>query len=132
VNIAAVTDELAEALGAISGLRVSPYWAGAVSTPAAIVGPPESDFDASLGRGADRWTIHITVVVDKIDGRIGRALLSPYCAGSGAGSVKAAVEAFEPTAYDSARVTRFVVGGVDIGGTEYLGATFDVDVIGRN
>jgi hypothetical protein len=55
--------------------------------------------------------------------------LTRYVAGSG-DSVKAAVEGYAATAYQSARVERVEFGAATVAGIEHLSATFSVDVIG--
>lgn len=130
MDVGDVMDELGVALSAVTGLRVYPYWAGDVQPPAAIVGLPEIDFDGSLGRGADEYTLKVTVVVAPTEPRSARNRIGKYAAGSGADSVKAALEVAGSVAYDSARVTGVVFDGITVGGTEYLGATFTVDIIG--
>lgn len=131
MNIADVMDDLGAALSDIQDLRVSPYWADRISPPSAIVSWPDPlTYDESYGRGADRMEIPINVAVGKVDARSSRDALAAYADGSGQFSVKAAIEAHEATAYNSARVTRCEFGVVSIAGIEYLSATFFVDIIG--
>lgn len=132
MNLAAVMDDLGAALGSISGLRVFPYWADRVSAPAAIVGWPDPlTYDAAMTRGGDRVELPVMVLVGKVDARSARDTLAAYADGAGAGSVKAAIESFTPTAYDSARVTRCEFGVMSVAGTEFLAATFFIDLIGQ-
>jgi hypothetical protein len=53
-----------------------------------------------------------------------------YCAGSGASSIKAVLEAGTYTAFDTVRVARVEFDVLTIGGTDYLAALFDLDIIG--
>lgn len=131
MNLADAMDELGDALATISGLRVFPYWADRVQPPAAVVGWPDPlTYDATFGRGSDEVTLPITVLVGKVDARSARDQLAAYADGSGASSVKAVIEAHEATSYDSARVTRAEFGVMPVAGTEYLAATFYVDLTG--
>jgi hypothetical protein len=131
MDLADVMDDLGAALETIDGLRVFPYWADKITPPAAIVGFPESlDFDETMGRGLDRMDIPVIVLVARRDGRSTRGRLTRYVAGSGDESVKAAVEGYAATAYQSARVERVEFGAATVAGIEHLSATFSVDVIG--
>jgi hypothetical protein len=122
-------DELGVALSSITGLRVLPYWPENISPPTAIVGLPDScEFDKGFSRGSDRATFPVTVVVGRVDVRTARNNLSDYASGSGSSSVKAAVEDHAPIAYHSARVTKVEFGAIQIGGVEYVAATFDIDI----
>lgn len=131
MDIGDVMDDIGSGLDTITGLRVFPYGVDTVTPPAAVVWLPEIDYDASMGRGVDRLTLEVFVVVDRAQPRAARDLVGQYGAGSGPASVKEAIESFDATAYDSARVERVIFGGVDIGATSYLGATFTVDIIGN-
>lgn len=131
MDVGAVMDDLGAALGSIDGLRVHPYWADRVTPPSAVVGFPDPlTFDATMGRGADRQTFPVHVCVGKVDARTSRDRVAKYADGSGPASVKAAVEGFEATAWDVARVASVDFGAVTIGGTDYLSATFQIEIIG--
>lgn len=126
-----MSTDLGAALGAIDGLRVFDYWADRVTPPAAVVEWPEAiTYDATMGRGGDRLTLPVLVMVGKADMRNAWQQLAAYAAGSGASSVKAAIERHPPIAYDSARVTRVEFGVTVVASVDYLAATFTVDLIG--
>lgn len=132
MNLADVMDEIAVALGTISGLRVTAYTAQRINPPAAWVEWPDGlDYDAAMGRGSDRMTLPVRVAVGAVDSRSARDQLAAYVDGSGASSVKAAVEAHSTAAYDSARVTSVEFGVIPVAGVEYLAASFSVDIIGK-
>lgn len=132
MDVGAVMDELGTALGTIDGLRVYPYWADKISSPAAVVAFPEAiEFDSTYNRGADTTTLDVLVLVARRDGRTTRDRLGKYAAGDGDDSVKAAIEGHTATAYDSARVQRADFGVSSVAGTEYLAATFTVEIIGQ-
>lgn len=131
MDLAAVMDDLGAALGAIEGLRVTPYWADRISPPAAVVAWPDPlTYDTTMGRGSDRAEVPVVVLVGKVDTRSSRDAMAAYLAGSGPSSVKAAVEAYQASAYDSARVMRAEVGVVTVAAVEYLAGTFYIDIIG--
>jgi hypothetical protein len=83
-----------------------------------------------MARGPDQVELPVMVMVGKVDARSSRDAVAAYANGSGSGSVKAAIESHTPTAYDSARVTRCEFGVISVAGTEYLAATFYLDIIG--
>ena len=108
-----------------------PYSADRIVPPAAIVGWPDPiTYDATMARGADTLTVPLFVVVGKLDARTSRDRLAKYLDGTGADSVKAAVESGTYTAIDSVRVQTAHVDGISVAGVEYLGAIFQLDLIG--
>lgn len=134
MNLADVMDDLGTALETITDLRVFPYWADRVTPPAAVVTWPDPlTFDQTMGRGSDRMTVPVIVMVGKVDARTTRDVAGAYADGSGSSSVKAAIEAFDDTAtaYDTARVERAEFGVIPINGVELLSITFFVDVFGQ-
>jgi hypothetical protein len=127
-----VMDELAASLDTIAGLRVFAYPPAKVTPPAAIVTyPDELIFDATYGRGMDRITLPIIVVVGKASDRAARDVLTAYCAGAGASSVKAVIEGGTYTAFHTVRVTRAEFDVVRIAGADYIAGMFDLDVAGQ-
>ncbi|MGH3735836.1 MAG: hypothetical protein ACRDT6_09485 [Micromonosporaceae bacterium] len=125
-------DAVAARLDTIAGLRVFAYPPPAVTPPAAIVSyPDELNFDETYGRGMDRLTLPVVVVVGKASDRSSRNLIAAYADGSGASSVKAVVESGTYTAFDTVRVMRAEFDIVRIAGTDYLAALFDLDIAGQ-
>lgn len=132
VNIADVMDELGVSLDTVDGLRVFPYSAGRVTPPAAMVlWPDPLDYDSTFARGMDRMTIPVVVLVGMLDARTSRDTLGKYLDGSGSHSIKAAVEAGTYAACDTVRVMSAEVQAYTVAATTYLGAEFQVDVIGQ-
>lgn len=132
MNLSAVMDAIGNALDLVPNLRVFPYFADSVTPPAATVGfPDEYLFDETFGRGSDRATIPVNVVVGKADARSARDQLAQYANGSGPTSVKQAVEQYATTAWDSVRVKSIEFGVVSIASVSYLAATFNIEIIGR-
>jgi len=131
VNLTDVMDELAEAVDTISGLRVTGYYPGAISPPAGWVDLPQSyTFDETMGRGLDSMVLEVWVAVGMVDHRTARNAITPYLAGSGASSVKAAIESYTPTAFHVARVASVQFNVISVGGQDYLAATFSVNITG--
>lgn len=131
MNLADVMDELGAALDTIDGLRVTAWPADRIQVPAAIVGYPISGtFDVTMGRGVDQLEIPVAVVVSRVSARAARDALAPYCDGSGASSVKAALQGATYTAASSVRVRGVEFDPFDYNAVQYLAATFAVDVYG--
>jgi hypothetical protein len=131
VNLDDVMDEVAQRLRAIPELRVHAYPADSVTPPAAVVSFPERyDFDQTYGRGSDRMTLPVVVVVARVPDRAARDQLARYCSGVGPSSVKAALETGECLAFDSVRVQAIEFDVVRIADNDYLAASFAVDIFG--
>jgi hypothetical protein len=127
MNLNTAMDALGTALGGITGLNVYDFHAESVADPAAIVGlPDELVYDHTHGRGTDRATFPVHVLVCKADDRSARDLLAAYCGGTGgvAVSVKAALDALA-----GVRVVKADFSVMTMASVEYLAATFDVDYV---
>lgn len=131
MNLADIMDAIATQLDTITGLRVTAYPPDQVQPPAGIVTYPDSyTFDGTYGRGMDRITIPVVVVVGRVYDRATRDLIASYCDGSGTSSVKAVIEAGTYTAFDTVRVESVEFDVVTIAGTDYMAATFNLDIAG--
>lgn len=130
--LSAVMDELAAELDTIGGLRVFAYPTDSVPAPAAVVGYPEKiNFDETMGRGVDKATFPVFLLVGRVTDRSAKALLGAYCDGSGTKSVKAVLNAGAPwVAMASVRVASIEFTVVTVAGIDYLTAVFTVDVYG--
>lgn len=134
LDLGAAMDAIGTALDTIDGLRVADYAAQSVNPPQAIVTLPEQpvEYDVVMGRGADRAVIPVTVLVGAVSDRVSRSNIAQYISGTGAKSVKTAVEANGSNLGGAAQTVRVMTARVDIvtiGAVEYLGASFDVEVI---
>lgn len=137
-SIVAIRDGLKTNLQTISGLRVTEYVTGTIVTPAAIITPGDGGrgrqaimFDATMGRGSDDYLFTVIVLVSNTVERTSTDALDAYLAGSGATSIKAAVESDERLGGVAhfARVQGVHdYGLIDYGGQTYLGAEFIVEV----
>jgi hypothetical protein len=135
MDLTDVIDDIRGALDTITGLRVPEWGVQKISPPAALIMPPERiDYDETYGRGKDRYP-DIEVMVMVANPTTWRAFqeLAPYLDGSGAKSVKAAIEAYAYTACDpqSVRVAWAEVDVVAYAGTPYLAAIFHTELIGN-
>lgn len=132
-DVVATMSALATAVDAIAGLRVFEYPPDAISPPAAVVAWPETvEYDVTAGRGSDRLAIPVQVMVGRVSDRASSAAVCAYLAGTGAASVKAAIESDVTlgAVVDTVRVQEAEVVVVTIGGTDYVAAIFTVEVIG--
>ena len=132
LDLNAVMDAIGARLVGVTGLRVYDYAADAASPPAAIVALPEMvEYDVVAGRGADRVVIPVTVLVGRVSDRAARDQLAQYVSGTGASSVKTAIEGGTGdlgAVAHTVRVTEARIDVVTIGAVDYLGASFDVEV----
>lgn len=132
MNLKDVMDEVAGQLDTIGGLRTYAFPPDSLAPPAAVVSYPDDyTFDATYGRGTDRMTLPVVVVVGKPSDRSTVERLGAYADGSGARSVKAVVEAGTHTAFDTVRVMSIEFDVVTIGGQDYMAALFDLDIVGE-
>lgn len=133
MRLGEVMAELAQALGRLPGVTVYPYAAARITPPAAIVNFPESiQYDATMARGADRMTFPILLVSSSITAENALLTIEKFVDGSDLAThgVKTILENTHYTAMDSVRVMSVEFGAIEIAGTSFLGATFQVDVIG--
>ncbi len=132
MNLANVMQAVADRLDTIDGLRCFGFPPHSLSPPAAIVSYPDKiTFDETYGRGMDRLTLPVVVVVGRVSDRSARDQLGAYCDGVGAASVKQVLESGAYTAFDTVRVTGADFDVVSIAGTDYMAALFDLDIVGR-
>lgn len=84
MNFADVMDEIGDRLETVGGLRVYRYPADNVQPPCAeITYPEEYLFDETYGRGSDRMTIPVTLMVGRVSDRSARDRLAALVARSG-------------------------------------------------
>lgn len=87
-----VRDALKTRLQTIAGLRVYEVIPEPVTPPCAIVGQLDFTFDIDNARGLDQANVDIYVIVQRFSERAGQDKLDGYLAGTGATSIKAAIE----------------------------------------
>jgi hypothetical protein len=133
VNLSDVAEEVASMLGSIEGLRAFAYPPGAINPPTAVVlnpNPGDIVYDDTYGRGGDRMTLPLMVLIGQAEDRSAMEGIRPYLDGSGPKSVKQALEAGTPKSFDTIRVQDGGVDGVTWGGVEYVAALFNLDILG--
>jgi hypothetical protein len=132
MNLADVMDEIGDKLDTITGLRIYRFPPDSVNPPAAIVTYPETyTYDETFGRGSDRMTLRVIVLVGRVSDRSSRNQLGDYVDGSGSESVKAVIESGTNTDFDTARVTSVEFDMIQVSGVDHVGATFMVDIFGE-
>lgn len=98
MNIALIVERLVAAAGtAVSTpaltMTTYDYVPDSVETPCVYPESITTDFDQTMGRGTDKITVKLRLLCSRTDDRAGQHMLYGYLAGSGAGSIKAAIEA---------------------------------------
>jgi len=133
MNLGNVMDEIANRLRQAPTLAGRTYAqpVGSIVAPAAIVDfPADGTFDESYGRGLDRMTGTVAVLVGRPTERQTRDQLTKYIDGSGAESVKALLDADGYTACDNVRVTGWITEVWTVAAVPYLTAVFSLDIYG--
>lgn len=130
-SVTAIRNGLKTRLETISGVTGYARPGGTLNLPAAVVLPGPIDFDSTMSRGSDDFTFTVMLLLAESVPDLAQEQLDAYLAGSGAQSVKAAIEGGE-TLGGAAHFCR-VTGVVDYGevawsGNLYLGANFTVVV----
>ena len=92
MNPSQVRDGLKTRLQTITGLRVYDLIPEPVTPPCAVVGQLDLTFDIDNARGLDQANVDIYVIVQRFSERAGQDKLDGYLAGTGATSIKAAIE----------------------------------------
>lgn len=131
VNLGDCMDQVANRLSTIAGLRVHAWPVTSVTPPTAVVLFPQNyTYDVTYGRGVDRMTLQVAVMVGRATERTTRDLLAKYLDGSGPSSVKAVLDSGTYGAFDSVRVTGVDVDIMTMNSVDFWGAVFDLDLIG--
>lgn len=132
MNLADVMDELATRLRTIPRLKVHSQSGADLVPPAATVYyPTEYVYDETYGRGMDRMTLHIGIIVGAVVDRSARNTLAEYVNGSGSRSFKQVLESGEYATFDSVRVVAVDFGQEKVQNVAYIGAMFELDVAGQ-
>lgn len=123
---------LATNLATIAGLRTSATIPDQVTPPIAVVMPNQITYDTAFSRGGgDEYEFIVMVIVGRVDERTAQNRLDDYCSGSGASSVKLAIEKDKTLggkAFDCRVTTLRNYNQVTVGDTTYLGGEFVVQV----
>ncbi len=131
VTVGALRAGLAANLATITGLRATAIQPDNPIPPQAIVFPTSITFDRTFKRGLDEYTFTVTLIGTRADARNGESIMDGYCAPTGAGSIKTAIESDRTLggAAQTLHVTELsAYGSTSIGDTLYLTADFTVIV----
>lgn len=133
MNLADVMDEAASVLEGITGLRVSAWPPGTIVPPAGYISYPQAiTFDATYGRGVDRYTgLPLTLLAGKVTDRTARNRVGAWANGGGPASVKALTEAHTWTTCGDFTITGATFDVETVAGVEYLAVILTADVIGN-
>lgn len=124
MDLSAEMDAIGTALATISGLRVFDFPPKSAQPPFAVVDFPELiTYDSTMSRGKDEATVPVMVAVANVSDRNARDQLAAYLAGSGASSVKAALDSS-----GRRRVASATIQQIQLAAGIYVGAVFDVHV----
>jgi hypothetical protein len=132
MNPSTVRDKLKTALQAISGLRAYDLIPDTVVPPAAVVGQLDFTFDIDNARGLDQAQVDVLVIVQRFSERSGQDKLDAYLAGSGASSIKQALEVDRTLGgtVNTLRVTGAEAGTYDSQGVTFLSYRYRLTIWG--
>jgi len=134
VNLSDVYAEIEQRLKTIPKLNVPPIEAETITPDAALLSlPEERDYLGAYGGGLGTYPLELTICISKKAMRAATMKALEYSDPSGPRSVPAALNSTPGNPYSSCdEVTvgscKFVY--IEVGGTEYLGAQFSVQVAG--
>lgn len=127
-----VREGLKANLETIKGMRVYDLIPSVPVAPAAVVGQLDFTFDLNNARGLDQANLDVVVLVQRFTERTGQNDLDKYLAGSGAYSIKAAIESDLTLggACNTLRVTSAEAGNYAAGDIEFLSYRYRLTVWG--
>lgn len=128
-DLKATRAAIGAALRTIPGLRVYDHPPGSIAPPSAVVHFEEVAYDVTMARGVDRATFVIVVAVTDNSDRAANEAIDTYGSGTGEMSVRTAVNGTLGGVVKDAHVTGAKnEGQIMVGGIEYQGASFNVEV----
>jgi hypothetical protein len=131
-SISELRTGLATNLATISGLRTSATVPDSINPPIAVVMPSSINYDTAFARtGGDEFEFIVLVIVGRVDERSAQNRLDAYCSGTGASSIKTAIERDKTLGGKafSLRVTSLRnYNQLTVGDITYLSAEFVVQV----
>ena len=132
-SLSSIRSGIATNLGNISSLTVFGFVPDSIEPPTAVVGVVDNiEYDTSMSRGADTYTIPVFLYVSRVDAQDAQDTLDGFLASSGSSSVKTQIESDVTLGgvANSARVIEADNYGVyTINNIDYLGCEFTVEVI---
>ena len=132
-SLSSIRSGIATNLGNISSLTVFGFVPDSIEPPTAVVGVVDNiEYDTSMARGADTYTIPVFLYVSRVDAQDAQDTLDAFLASSGSSSVKTQIES-DSTLGGQAQSVRVVeadnYGVYTINNIDYLGCEFTVEVI---
>ncbi|WP_307869004.1 hypothetical protein [Umezawaea beigongshangensis] len=134
MDVTAVFQGLAEAVDTIPGLNCHPFLPDSISPPTFAPVDLEIAYNTTFGNRVEFNPVRCRLLLSRADDKSGQRKLQQYLAASGPKSVKAAIEADRTLGgtCDSLHVMTVTgYGWYEHAGTQYLGAQWDVRVIGK-
>jgi hypothetical protein len=132
MNPSQVRDGLKTRLQTITGLRAYDLIPDTVVPPCSVVGQLDFTFDIDNARGLDQAQVDVLVIVQRFSERAGQDKLDGYLAGSGASSIKAAIEGDRTLGgtVNTLRVTGAEAGTYDSQGVTFLSYRYRITIWG--
>ena len=132
MNPSQVRDGLKTRLQTITGLRVYDLIPEPVTPPCAVVGQLDLTFDIDNARGLDQANVDVYVIVQRFSERAGQDKLDAYLAGSGASSIKTAIEGDRTLGgvVNTLRVTSAESGQYESQGVQFLSYRYRLTIWG--
>lgn len=131
MDLGPLMDEIAATLDTVTGLQGFGFPPKTIVPPVAVATYPEAIRPhGTYSRGMDTMRLPVIVVVGKVDAKSTRDKLGAYCNGSGTESLIEALETADYIECDSVTVDEITFDVVTIAGTDYMAATFMLDIAG--
>ena len=132
-SLSSIRSGIATNLGNISSLTVFGFVPDSIEPPTAVVGVVDNiEYDTSMARGADTYTIPVFLYVSRVDAQDAQDTLDAFLASTGSSSVKTQIES-DSTLSGVANSVRVVeadnYGVYTINNIDYLGVEFMIEVI---
>ena len=112
--------------------RVFDYVPDQVPTPCAVVGNLTLTFDEAQNRGLDLANVDIIIIVSRMNERGAQDRLDGYLAGSGVGSIKAALTTNLTLdgAVKTLRVVRAAPITIEVSGVSFFAYQYELEIYG--
>lgn len=132
-DISTLRTAIATNLATVSGLRTAATVPDQINPPVAVVMPTSITYDMAFARsGGDEYEFSVMVIVGRVDERMGQNKLDAFCSGTGAQSIKVAIESNRTlggAAFDCRVTSLRNYSQVSVADVTYLAAEFAVQVI---
>ncbi len=129
--VSTVRTALKTAIAPVVG-RVFDYVPDQVPTPCAVVGNLTLIFDEAQNRGLDLAQVDILIIVSRMNERGAQDKLDGYLAGTGAGSIKAALTTNMTLggAVSTLRVVRAAPITIEVAGVTFFAYQYELEIFG--